>query len=123
MSPARCAATWQRRAERDGFYAMMEAFRNSTPGLAARAVPGPAPYEQIPALAARGRSRVQSFFATIDAQLAAHPFIAGKRFSIADITALVTIDWARWIKLVPPDDCAHLKRWHAQVSARPSAAA
>src|SRR5919197_5866770 len=41
-------AAWQRRAERDGFYAVMEAFRNATPGLRGRAVPGPADYEQIP---------------------------------------------------------------------------
>ena len=41
---------WQRRIERDGFDAAMEAFRNSTPGLKGRALPGPEPYEQIPAL-------------------------------------------------------------------------
>ena len=49
---------WNRRIERDGFYAVMEAFRNSTPGLKGRAIPGPDDYEQIPALAERGRARV-----------------------------------------------------------------
>jgi glutathione S-transferase len=39
---------WQRRIERDGFYAAMEAFRNSTPGLKGRALPGPDAYDQIP---------------------------------------------------------------------------
>jgi glutathione S-transferase len=54
---------WQRRIERDGFYAAMEAFRNSTPGLKGRALPGPESYEQIDALAERGRVRIQHFFA------------------------------------------------------------
>ncbi len=48
-------ASWQREVERNGFYAVMEAFRNSTPGLKGRALPGPHDYEQIPALAERGR--------------------------------------------------------------------
>jgi glutathione S-transferase len=47
---------WNRRIERDGFYAVMEAFRNATPGLKGRALPGPDDYEQIPALAERGRA-------------------------------------------------------------------
>jgi glutathione S-transferase len=113
----------QRLAERNGFYAVMEAFRNSTPGLKGRGLPGPDDYEQIPALAERGRARVMRFFSEIDAQLARHPFVAGARYSIADITALVTVDFARWAKLAVPDACSHLRRWHAEVSARPSAKA
>jgi glutathione S-transferase len=54
--------SWQRRTERDGFYAAMEAFRNSTPGLKGHALPGPDTYEQIPALAERGRVRTRHFF-------------------------------------------------------------
>jgi glutathione S-transferase len=113
----------QRFAERNGFYAVMEAFRNSTPGLKGRALPGPDDYEQIPALAERGRARVTRFFNEMDAELAQHPFVAGPRYSIADITALVTVDFARWAKLAIPDECSHLRRWHAEVSARPSAKA
>jgi len=111
----------QRFAERNGFYAVMEAFRNSTPGLKGRALPGPDDYEQIPALAERGRTRVMRFFKEMDAQLAKHSFVAGQRYSIADITALVTVDFARWAKLFVPEECGHLRRWHAEVSARPSA--
>jgi glutathione S-transferase len=113
----------QRFAERNGFYAVMEAFRNSTPGLKGRGLPGPDNYEQIPALAERGRARVMRFFDEMDAQLARHPFVAGPRYSIADITAQVTVDFARWAKLSVPDECTHLRRWHAEVSARPSAKA
>ena len=48
--------TWQRIAERNGLYAGMDALRNASPGLKGRALPGPDDYEQIPALAERGRS-------------------------------------------------------------------
>ena len=102
---------WQRQCERDGFYAMMEAFRNSTPGMKGRAVTGPGAYEQIPALAERGRARVQSFFEVLDARLAGSAFVAGPRYTIADITAMITVDWAGWIKLAPPEGATHLRRW------------
>jgi hypothetical protein len=52
---------WQRRVERDGFYAAMEAFRNSTPGLKGRALPGSESYDQIPALAERGRAEFVAY--------------------------------------------------------------
>ena len=114
---------WQRTAERNGFYAVMEAFRNSTRGLKERALPGPDNYEQIPALAERGRARVMRFYEQMDARLAQSEFVAGVRYSIADITTLVTVDFAGWIKLSVPQQCGHLLRWHSQVSARPSAKA
>src|SRR6202453_446225 len=116
-------ASWQRQVERDGFYAVMEAFRNSTPGLKGRALPGPHDYEQIPALAERGRLRVAHFFAQMDARLAQTEFVAGKSYSIADITALVTIDFAARARLPIPETCGHLRRWHSRISARPSAKA
>jgi len=114
---------WNREIERNGFYAVMEAFRNTTPGLKGRALPGPYDYEQIPALAERGRVRVAHFFQQTDSRLAQSEFVAGPRYSIADITALITVDFARWIKMTPPEEFQHLRRWHAQVSARPSAKA
>jgi glutathione S-transferase len=117
------ATTWQRIAERDGFYAVMEAFRNATPGLKGRALPGADDYEQIPALAERGRARLHRFFRVMDARLADREFVAGARYSIADITTLVTVNFAAWIKMPIPPDCPNLRRWHEQVSARPSAKA
>jgi glutathione S-transferase len=102
---------------------VMEALRNSTPGLKSRALPGPDDYEQIPALAERGRVRIARFFEQMDARLAQSEFVAGARYSIADITTLVSVDFARWVKLSIPEHCAHLRRWHAQVSQRPSAKA
>jgi len=60
---------WQRRIERDGFYAAMEVFRNSIPGLKGRALPGSESYDQIRALAERGRARIAHFFAWLDARI------------------------------------------------------
>jgi glutathione S-transferase len=114
---------WQRIAERNGFYAVMDALRNSTPGLKDRALPGPDNYAQIPALAERGRARIARFFEQMDARLAQCEFVAGARYSIADITTLVGVDFARWVKMPVPEECNNLRRWHSQVSARPSAKA
>jgi glutathione S-transferase len=113
----------QRRAERDGFYAMVEAFRNFTPGMKGRALAGPDGYEQIPELAARGRARVLRFFEAMEVELAGRAFVCGSDYSIADITTLVTVDFAKWIKLAIPDECVNLRRWYDEVSARPSAQA
>ena len=114
---------WQRRVERDGFFAVAEAFRNSTPAFKTRALPGPDDYEQIPALVERGRARMQKFYKFMDPRLADNEFVTGARYTIADITTLVAVDFAGWIKLTIPDDCVHMRRWHAAVSARPSAKA
>jgi glutathione S-transferase len=111
-----------RQIERDGFFAAMEAFRNATKGLKGRALPGPHDYEQIPELAARGRVRVGHFFRAMDARLAEREFVAGARFTIAEIATLVLIDLAGRAKLDVPQECTHLRRWYSDVSIRPSTA-
>ena len=67
-------AMWERRAELEGFAAVMEAVRNAAPGLKGRAIAGPHDYEQIPELAERSRLRVKNFFADFDARLGEVPF-------------------------------------------------
>jgi glutathione S-transferase len=115
---------WERRAELDGFAAVMEAIRNAAPGLKSRAIAGPHDYEQIPELAERSKLRVQNFFADFDARLSEAPFVAGQRFSVADITALVAVDFAaKAINLPVPDGHRSLKRWYDAVSSRPGMAA
>lgn len=116
-------AMWDHRMEVEGFMAVGEAFRNSTPGLKGRALAGAQDYEQIPALADRGKARARTFFAELDRRLAESEYIAGPRYTVADITALVSVDFAGWMKMAIPDDHIHLKRWHQAVSARPSARA
>jgi len=112
-----------RQIERDGFYAAMDALRNAVPGLKGRALPGPHDYEQIPELAARGRARIENFFPAMEARLAAHAFVAGDRYTMADISTLVLIDFAGRLKLNIPEGCANLRRWYDAVAARPSAKA
>jgi glutathione S-transferase len=115
---------WERRAELEGFATVMEAIRNSAPGLKGRAIAGPHDYEQIPELAERSKLRVQNFFADFDDRLSEAPFVAGQRFSVADITALVTVDFAAKAINVPvPDRHRSLKRWYAAISSRPGMAA
>ena len=114
---------WNGKVEQLGLMAMMDAFRNASKGLVDRALPGPEPYAQIPELADRGRKRVQQFLYRLDDQLADNTFVAGERYSIADISAMVLVDFAGWIKIAIPDDASHVARWYADVSKRPSAAA
>lgn len=114
---------WNAKVEQQGLWGMMDAFRNSVKGLAGRALTGPESYEQIPQLAERGRQRVAQFFRRLDGQLADHPFVAGATFSIADISAMVLVDFAKWIKIEVPDELQHLKRWYDDVASRPSVAA
>ena len=115
---------WERRAELEGFAAVMEAIRNSAPGLKGRAIAGPHDYEQIPGLAERSKLRVQNFFVDFDARLGEAAFAAGQRFSVTDITALVTVDFAaKAINFPVPDEHRSLKRWYDAVSSRPGMAA
>jgi len=114
---------WDRRVEFDGFLAVAEVLRNTAKGMKGRALAGPDNYDQIPALAERGRARLKRFYDILDRQLAGNTFVAGPRFSVADITALCAVDFAGWIGESPPEEHANLWRWHAAVAARPSAGA
>lgn len=114
---------WNAKIEQQGLLSMADAFRNSAKGLKGRAVTGIKGYEQIPELAERGRQRVPQFFERLDAQLAENPFVAGAKFSMADITALVLVDFAAWVRIAVPDEARNLARWYSEVSARPGSVA
>lgn len=115
-------ASWNWRVEFEGLLAIAEALRNSSPAMANRALPGAVNYPQIPALAERGLARVGQFFSLLNERLADHEFIAGDRFSVADITAVVAVDFARVVKQKPGDQHPHLLRWRAAMAGRPSMA-
>ncbi|MGB5333327.1 MAG: glutathione S-transferase [Woeseiaceae bacterium] len=117
------ALMWNAKVEQQGLWAMADAFRNSSKALTNNALPGPDHYVQIPELADRGRTRVVKFMQRLDGQLAENEYVAGDFFSIADISAMVTVDFAAWIKIALPDDANSLVRWYAQVSKRPGASA
>ena len=113
-------ASWHWRIEFEGLLAIAEALRNSAPAMANRALPGPVDYPQIPELAQRGLARVQQFFVTLNERLAGRDFIAADRFSLADITAVVAVDFARVVRLKPDPQHPHLQRWRAAMAQRPS---
>ncbi len=113
-------ASWQWRVEFEGLMAIAEALRNSAPAMANRALPGPVDYPQIPELAQRGLARVQQFFATLNERLAGREFIAAGQFSVADITAVVAVDFARVVKIKPGEAHPQLLRWRAAMALRPS---
>jgi len=117
-------AMWERRAELEGFIAVMEGVRNAAAGLKGRAISGPHGYEQIPDLVERSRQRVANFYSDLDARLKSVDFVAGDRFSAADITSLVTVDFAtRAFNMPVPEDANAVRRWYTAVFARSSAGA
>ena len=122
VTPAEKAeiASWNWRVEFEGLLAIAEAMRNSAPAMAERALAGPVNYAQIPELAERGRARARQFFATLNERLAGRDFLAADRFSIADITAVVAVDFARVIKLRIDEQVPELQRWRAKMAERPS---
>lgn len=115
-------ASWQWRIEFEGLMAVAEALRNSSPAMVDRALPGPVNYPQIPQLAERGLARLQHFLVDVDRQLADREFIAAGQFSIADITAVVVIDFARAVKVRPGEQHPNLLRWRAAMAQRPAMA-
>ncbi|MBA3594995.1 MAG: glutathione S-transferase [Polaromonas sp.] len=115
-------ASWQWRIEFEGLLAIAECLRNSSPAMANRALPGPVDYPQIPELAQRGLARVQNFFAVLNDRLHGRDFIAADQFSIADITAVVAVDFARIVKVTPGEQHPELLRWRAAMALRQSMA-
>jgi len=115
-------ASWNWHVEFDGLLAIAEALRNSSPAMANRALPGPQNYPQITELAQRGVARVQQLFVTLDRQLEGREFVAAGCFSLADITAVVTVDFARVVKVRATDAHPNLVRWRALMAARPTMA-
>jgi len=108
---------WSRRCENNLFATVAAVFRHLHPAMKELEVP------QVPAWAEVNKPRVMDFLKLLDRQLSEHEFIAGDRYSVADITAQVTIDFMKVPRLAVPEELTNVKRWHAAVSARPSARA
>lgn len=111
---------WEHLAFMNGLLAVAEVFRNTAKGFANRAQVGPHAYPQSAELAERGRARVANFFKDFDQQLAGQEYVAGNFYSVADITTLVTCDFAKWIKAEIPAECTNLKAWYDRIAARPA---
>jgi glutathione S-transferase len=108
---------WNRRVEQNLMAAVAHAFRHLHPAMKPMEVP------QVPEWGEINKAKALAFLPILDRQLEARRFVAGDRYSVADITALTAIDLMKPAKLAVPADFAHVRRWHAEVAARPSAAA
>ncbi len=113
-------ASWNWRIEFEGLMAIAEALRNGSPAMKDRALPGPVDYAQIPELAARGLARLQRFFETLESQLEGRETVVDGGFSLADITAVVAVDFARVVRIKPGEAHPNLRRWRAAMALRPS---
>ncbi|MFL5228333.1 MAG: glutathione S-transferase family protein [Microvirga sp.] len=108
---------WQRRLEFGLLGTVAAVFRHLHPAMAEMEVP------QVAAWGETNKPRVIEFLRFLDGELADRRFIAGDRFSVADITGLVGLDFMKPAKLSLPDELANVRRWHAELAARPSAQA
>ena len=115
-------ASWNARIEMDCLMAIAEALRNRSPAMKDRALTGTVNYPQIPELAQRGLTRVRHALDELNLHLQDREFIATDHFSLADITAVVAIDFARVIQIKPGEQHANLQRWRNDLAARPSLA-
>ncbi len=111
---------WNSKIEQNGLAALAETLRNRARGMQDRALPGPLNLAQIPELVERGRIRTEAFFERLDDQLKDNAFVSGEQFTMADITAYVMIEFAKWSKISIKDSQANLERWFDTVSKRPS---
>lgn len=115
---------WQRHMEFEGMFNIAAVFRNTAEAYAGRGVPGAGPATpQIPELAQRGLVLARQWMDRLEQRLAGRQWLATDRFSVADITAFVCLDFARWVKLRAGDTHPEIQAYHARIRARPSAAA
>jgi len=108
---------WNRRIELGLYSAVQAIFRHGHPAMAKMQVP------QVRQWAEINKPRVTEFLEILNDALAGRKFVAGDKFSVADITGLVAIDFMKPAKLELSEPYQHVRRWHAEISARPSAAA
>ena len=108
---------WNRRVEQHLYFPVSQVFRHLHPGMKDAEVP------QVAAWGEANKPRVAEFLPILDRQLGSSPFVGGAHYSVADITALVAIDFMKPAKLVMPPEYRNIARWHAEISARPSATA
>ena len=109
---------WNHKLYNDVFRPTGDAFRNSNPAFAGRALPGTLDTEQIPALADRGRAQLNHAFETLNSELGIRPFVAGDTFTMADIDLLAVIKFAGWAaKMSPDEDHTALHNWLSRAEA------
>lgn len=107
---------WQRRMELELFRYVTGCFQNTHDFFKGR-------IEQVPAFGEVCRKTARTRLAWLDGNLGDRPFIAGDRYTIADITALCALDFGRVVDIRIAPEQQNLLRWYESVSSRPSAKA
>lgn len=107
---------WQRRVEFRVMAPITFCFRHTNPHMAALE-------DQCADWGAVNGARIEARLAELDHRLDGRDWIAADRPTIADITALVAVDFLRVLKRRVPEEMAHLRAWHSRMAARPSAGA
>ncbi len=108
---------WQRRMELNLLFPVAQTFRHLHPAMKEMEKPQVAEWGEV------NRPRVLTMLTFLDSELSGRPFIAGNGFSVADITAMVGMDFMKPAKIERPENLPNLDRWHGEVSSRSSAAA
>lgn len=108
---------WQRRLELNLFLVVANAFRHTHPAMKDWEVP------QLPEWGEINRPKAIEFLQYLDSELASREFAAGDAYSVADITGLVAMDFMKPARISVPEELVNVRRWHAQLAARPSAGA
>lgn len=107
---------WNRRLEHNLLATVAAVFRHLHPAMKELEA-------QVPEWGEANKPRVIEFLAVLDRALRDSLFVCGAHYTIADITGLVAIDFMKPARLAVPEEFVHLRRWHGQVAARPSAGA
>jgi glutathione S-transferase len=104
---------WNRRVELGLFASVSAVFRHGHPSMAELE-------DQVPEWAEANREHVDDHLMILELQLAANPFVCGEALTVADITAGIAIDFMKPSRLPLPEDFVNIRRWHGELSARPS---
>lgn len=108
---------WQRRMEINFLFHVAQTFRHSHPAMKEMEVP------QVPEWAQANPPHVILMIEFLESELKGKAFIAGDRFSIADITAMIATDFMKVARIDRPNNVPNFDRWYDDVSSRPSATA
>ncbi|MDP2122393.1 MAG: glutathione S-transferase [Hoeflea sp.] len=108
---------WNRRMELNFLASVAAAFRHTHPAMKEWEVP------QLAEWGEANRPKALSFLDLLDRELADREFIAGDRYTIADITGLIAFDFMKPARIERPAHLTNVMRWYGTVSSRPSALA
>ena len=106
---------WLHKIYVEGLAAVADILRNGSEFFIDRALPGKVNVAQLPELCARGKIRLDSFWALLDDHLADKDYIVGNQLTQADIDAYVVTHFSGWVKESVPQTCTHLNKWLANV--------